>query len=302
MIKTYSVGGRRWVDINRGTPEEIGEIMRTYDLHPFVAKELSGVTAKPRVESHNGYIYCILHFPAWKHTHTDKNQEIDFIICRDVLITSRYDTIDTLHRFAKELEVEEVLQNDHFERNPQALFIHLLRELYKGLFEELTYLEEVTEQITARIFNEKEREMVAAISSVTRTLLDFKKVTDWHEEILLSLGEHGRTMFGNNFGIDMEAIMHDYTKLNGTIKSNLNMLRELRETNNSLLSAKQNETIKKLALMGFVIFPLTLIATLFSMQVDLPLANNPNAFWMILVTMVAVTLIMLTYAKSKKWL
>ena len=290
------------MDIDRGTPDEISDVMKMYNIHPFVAKELSGATAKPRAELHDGYIYCIMHFPAWKHTHTDKNQEVDFIIGRDALITSRYDTIDTLHRFAKEVEVEEVLQNHHFERNPQALFIHLLRELYKGLFEELAYLEEVTEQITARIFNEKEKEMVAAISSVTRTLLDFKKAIDLHEEILESIRHYGRGMFGDNFAKDMEVIMLDYLKLNGSIKSNLEMLRELRETNNSLLSTKQNETIKKLALMGFIIFPLTLIAALFSMQVDLPLSNNPNAFWMILVAMAAVAGIMITYAKSKKWL
>ena len=302
-LSTYKFNGETWIDINNGSPEEIHGVMDSYNIHPFVAKELTSITPKPRIEIHDKYIYCILHFPAWKHTHSDSNQEIDFIISRETLITARYDTIDALDKFAKEIEVGEILERyaDRVHRHSHILFMTMLRSLYNSLFEELSYIEDVTKNITAKIFHGKEKEMVVSISEVSRTLLDFKRTVDFHHEILESLHSRGREIFGNDFAYEMEAIIVDYLKINTVIKSNLEMLRELRDTNNSLLTSKQNETVKNLTVVGSIILPLNLIAVIFAMRTEnMPLINNPNGFWMILVSMFTVMLITLIYARHKK--
>jgi len=265
MINTYNYLGETWVDIDHGTPEEIHGIMDKYNIHPFVAKELTSATPKPRIEFHEEYLYCIMHFPAWKHTHSDdKNQEIDFIVGKNILITARYDTIDALHKLGKDLEVEEVLnKTEPIEKHSQVIFIRMLRSLYASTFEELESIEDTIENITSQIFEKKEREMVISISEITRTLLEFKRVTDLHHEILEALKHKGPLMFGEDFGNEMDSIILDYLKINTTIKSNMDMLRELRETDNSLLTAKQNETIKRLTLIGAILFILSILITLF---------------------------------------
>jgi magnesium transporter len=278
--------------------------VNTYKIHPLIARELSGGDRKARVEFRGNYIYCVMHFPAWKHSHEKEiNQEVDFIIGRDVLITGRYDTIDAMHKFAKSLEVKEVLEKEHPDISGHFIFIGLLNELYAGLFDELAHIEDLTEEITRKIFQGRERDMVVAISEVTRILLDFKKVTDLHHDVLDTLFHRGRAFFGDDFGKSIEAVMLDYLKMGSAIRSNLEMLRELRDTNNSLLSAKQNEIMKQLTVLGAVVLPLTIIAQLFGMSIKyFPLADNPNAFWIILTMMCAVALCTLVYARHKKWI
>lgn len=307
MINTYRYSGETWVDIDQGSPEEIHRVMDMYNIHPFVAKELTSATPKPRIDFHDTYVYCILHFPAWKHTHAkgEKNQEVDFVIGIDTLITARYDTIDALHKFSKNLEVDEILdkRGDRKHKHSHMIFVGMLQELYTSLFEELAYIEDVTLDITSKIFKGKEKEMVIKISEVTRTLLDFKRVTDLHKEILESLRHRGEEIFGEYFGKEMEAIIIDYLKINTTIRSNLELLRELRDTNNSLLSAKQNETIKHLTGVGAVILPLNLIAWIFAMRTDgMPLIHNPYGFWIVIGMMVTSAVIAFAYAKHKDWL
>ena len=141
--------------------------------------------------------------------------------------------------------------------------MRMLRQLYTDLFEELEYIEDTIEDITTKIFKNKEREMVVSISEITRTLLDFKRVTDLHHEILEALKERGQEIFGPEFGHEMQAIILDYLKINTTIKSNMDMLRELRATDNSLLTAKQNETIKRLTVIGAILFILSILITIF---------------------------------------
>jgi magnesium transporter len=264
MIKTYKYDGETWVDIDHGTTEEIHGMMDTYGIHPFVAKELTSKTPKPRIEFHDKYIYCILHFPTWKHTHSkDKNQEVDFIIGKDTIITARYDTIDALHKLSKDLEVDEILKKDKDPRyiRTHIIFTSMLRGLYSAVFEELEYIDDMTEEITANIFKGEEKKMVITISEITRTLLDFKRVTDLHHEILETLKQRGKEIFGESFAHDMDSIIQDYLKINTTIKSNLDVLHELMDTNNSLLTSKQNETIKKFTIIGSVLLILSIIVT-----------------------------------------
>jgi Mg2+ and Co2+ transporter CorA len=266
MINTFELAGETWIDLDHGTPEEIHSLMDKYGIHPFIAKELSSVTPKPRIEFHSEYIYCILHFPAWKHTHSpgNENQEVDFIIGKNALITARYDTIDALHKLGKDIEVEEVLdKSGNTEGASHIIFMRMLRELYSSIFDELEAIQDKIENITSQIFERKEREMVISISEITRTLLDFKRVTDMHRDILESLRRKGKEIFGDNFEKDMDAIILDYQKINTTIKSNMDMLKELRDTDNSLLTAKQNETIKKLTLIGAILFMISILVTIF---------------------------------------
>lgn len=263
MINTYKYGGETWIDIDHGTPEEIHELMDEYNIHPFVAKELTSVTPKPRIEFHDHYIYCILHFPVFKHTHSEgRSQEVDFIIGKDAIITARYDTIDALHKFAKDIGTREILdKGDYKPKHTHVAFMNMLRGLYASLFEELSYIEDLTEEITGKIFKGKEREMVVSISEVTRTLLDFKRVTDLHHEILESLKHRGVEIFGETFGHEMEAIITDYLKINTTIKSNLEILHELQETNVSLVTTNQNEAIKKFTIIGAVLIFLSIVVS-----------------------------------------
>jgi magnesium transporter len=304
MITTHKYDGETWIDIDAGTLEEIGEIIDTYKIHPLLARELSISTPKARVEFYSDIIYCVMHFPAFKHSHErEVNQEVDFIIGRKVLITGRYDTVDSMHKFAKSLEVKEVLEKEHSDFSSHFIFIGLLKELYQGLFDELSYIEDSTEDIVKKIFQGREKDMVIAISDVTRTLLDFKKVTDLHHEILDSLFHRGRAVFGEEFSRGIESVMLDYLKINSAIRSNLEMLRELRDTNDSLLSTKQNETMKQLTVLGAVVLPLTIICQLFGMSIKyFPLENNPNAFWIILTIICAVALFTLTYVRHKEWI
>jgi len=303
MLTTHKYNGETWVDVDSGTPEEIDQIINTYKIHPLLARELAIGTPKARVEFHGDFVYCVLHFPAFKHSHEKEiNQEVDFIIGRNVLVTGRYDTVDALHKFAKTLEVKEVLERER-SVGGDFIFIELLRELYAGLFDELAFVEDLTEQITQKIFQGRERDMVVAISDVTRTLLDFKKVTDLHHDILDTLFHRGRAIFGEDFSRGVETVMLDYLKINSAIRSNLEILRELRDTNDSLLSAKQNEIMKQLTVLGAVVLPLSIICQLFGMSIHtFPLMDNPNAFWIILTFMCAVALVTLVYARHKKWI
>ncbi|MEK9185922.1 MAG: CorA family divalent cation transporter, partial [Patescibacteria group bacterium] len=79
-------------------------------------------------------------------------------------------------------------------------------------------------------------------------------------------------------------------------------IHELRETNNSLLSTKQNETMKMLTIIAFVTLPASLIASIFNMSTSLPLVGQPYDFEIVVTMMIFASACTFLLFKYKKWL
>jgi len=87
------------------------------------------------------------------------------------------------------------------------------------------------------------------------------------------------------------------------VKTHRAIATELRETNNALLSAKQNEVVKILTVVSFIFLPLALIAKIFAMKArDMPFVDEPNGFWIILGFMFVVALLLTFFVAKKRWI
>lgn len=304
MVNRYKHKDTVWVDLKHPTTEEVRAVMEEFSIDPLVANEMTSESPKSRVEAHRDFLYLILHFPVFKHTHTgDSKQELDFIIGKDFLITVRYDTIDALEKFAKVVEVKEILDRDFEEDCTGVIFFGILQEIYSSLFNELEYIGSSVSRIEEGIFAGKEREMVIELSIPSRDLLNFKKYTDFHRDVLENLETLGLKLFGDHFAYHVKRIIHEYKKMHNALRSNLELISELRETNNSLLSTKQNEIMKTLTIIAFITFPLTLIASIFGMNTSfIPIVGRSDDFWIVISIMLVATFFMFMFFKYKKWL
>ena len=82
---------------------------------------------------------------------------------------------------------------------------------------------------------------------------------------------------------------------------NTESLRELRETNNGLLSTKQNETIQMLTVLTFIFSPLALLAAVFQASQHAPFVGNAYDFWIITLLMVLAAFFLAFYFKKRNW-
>ena len=143
---------------------------------------------------------------------------------------------------------------------------------------------------------------MSRLSRVSRHLLNFKQSLVPHREVLESLEIAGRKLFGEDFAFHLRSIFSDYYRVSVLTDGQRDALSELRETNNSLLSTKQNEIMKVLTIMAFITLPLTVVTQLFSMNaVSLPIVGTPGDFWIILAMLVVIALSLFVFFKKKGW-
>jgi magnesium transporter len=80
-----------------------------------------------------------------------------------------------------------------------------------------------------------------------------------------------------------------------------------RELYLSIISNRTNEVMRVLAVVSTIVLPLTLIASIYGMNVGLPGGGEPSrgygeSFWVILMVMAGLALLMVGIFRHKKWL
>jgi len=134
-------------------------------------------------------------------------------------------------------------------------------------------------------------------------VIDFKQIIHLHREILESFSTIPGELFGKDFDYYIDEMKHAYTSVHGLVLSNKELLSDLRETNDSLLSTKQNEHMKLFSILAFVTFPLMLFLNIFM----LPTSHTPiigyDYDWEILVgTVIVLAIGMFYFFKKKGWI
>jgi len=198
MVTRYVRKDVTWIDCVSPSSGEVRALIQEFGIDPFIAEEFLLPSYKAKVERHGDHLYVILHFPVLHGAQHHPEQEIDFLIGKDFLITTRYETVDPLHSFAKAFEVDAVLGRSTTTHGGH-LFVSMAQNLYRAVLNECDTVQKRLNSIEEHIFSGDERRMVAKLSQVGRTIHDFRRSLAAHREMLFSFDPAGTRMFRQEF-------------------------------------------------------------------------------------------------------
>jgi magnesium transporter len=303
MISKYTYNKLTWIDLESPSPDEVESVASEYGLSALAASELLTPTFRPKVDQHDNFIYMVLHFPFVERGSKKKyEQEVDFIVGKHFVITAHYESIDALNEFSKLFEINSVLDRSKIGSHGGHLFFYIIREMYHHAHVELDTINDSLHDIERKIFEGMENKMVSVISNLNRTLVDFKQSIRFHGETLASFERASTDFFGADFSYFSNAILGEHQKVRKTLEDHKEILSDLRETNDSLLTAKTNDIMTKLTIMNFIIMPLGLISWIFAMDSEIPYIKSMTDFFLIILAMALIAIVMFLYFRSKKWL
>ncbi|MGE5540961.1 MAG: magnesium transporter CorA family protein [Bacillota bacterium] len=305
MITRHLRGKVTWIDLENPSHQELDGVMREFGVDESIEEEIIAPTPYPITISFPKYQYLILHFPTTSPETGARAQEIDFIVGKNFIITVRYEVIETLHNLHRVFEAEELLGLPHRAVRADELLERIMRRLYGAIREDMEHAARIMERIEHDMFNGRERTVVREISDIGRVLLRFETTLVRHEEPLSSFLTNlsQSAFFGKNFKEAASHIEAEREHVAVIVASYRAAATELRSTNDSILSAAQNEVMKTLTIMAFVTFPLTLLSSIFGMNTHyLPIVGAPGDFWVIIALMVSVAAALFLFFRYKKWL
>lgn len=292
-----------WVDVENPDKEDIRYLKKKFNFHPLILGELIPPGHRPKVEHHKDYLFMILYYPIYnKEKRETKSRELDIIITKDALITSHYQFILPLKALFDTCNLYNESKRAYMSGSSGQLLFYILSGFWKSCLTKLERIDQRLDEIQTKIFQGKEKEMVLEISFVKTDIIDFWRIIEPQKEILESLAAEGSTFFGKELSPYLSDILGTYGRVWNEIKTYKETVLALEDTNQSLLSTKTNETIKLLTLLSVIMLPLTLIASMWGMNIPLPFSDSPFGFWIVIGSMFAILVIMLSFFRKKKLL
>ena len=201
------------------------------------------------------------------------------------------------------LETGAMLNKEHKIEHAGFLFYALMRRLYQSSEDDLYHLRNHVKRVEEAIFRGEERKMVEVISRLNRMLINFWWSTRSHAELLASFEIVAKNFWGDSFTYYTHSLSGEYLKIDKLIDGNKEVLSSLRDTNDSLLSTKTNETMKALTIITAALLPASIVINIFGMNtVDNPIVGEPNDFIMITGLTILLSILTMAYFKIKRWI
>ncbi|MFA5744820.1 MAG: magnesium transporter CorA family protein [Candidatus Paceibacterota bacterium] len=305
MIFRYDYRDGVWIDLEQPTNEEIRQIAEDFAISELIQKELFSPTPSPLVIDGGTSALLVLHFPAQgAETGETRNQEVDFVVGSNFIITIRYEIVEPLHHLKKLFETRD-LTTRHESITTDILIEILFVHMYAAVHNHARHLSDRLERIEKDMFNGHERATVRDISNVSRAFLHLEALLANQEEPLSRFlgAQTVCDLFDSSFAEHAEHILAERTQAMHLVKTHRAVATEMRETNKALLEARQNEIMKTLTVITFIFVPLQLITFVFGMGVlGTPLQQEPNAFWIITGSMFALGMLLTLFLAKKRWI
>ncbi|MGX8712289.1 MAG: magnesium transporter CorA family protein [bacterium] len=305
MIETIQYKSIRWLDITNPSEDDYRLLLDEYHFHPLDIEDCRGTNQRPKIDEYDDYYFLILHFPYF-----DKGNS--FIRIREVKIFWGKDYIITVgkaHWVVKKFfdDIQEDLQEGDEETqemmaSSDQLLYHILNRL---MLETNTLVQRVgaeVDLINYDIFNRRARSIIEQIS-VTRRNTILLNTTFKPQLRVLHMFEGGAIKgFVDPELIDMEDywgnILDQYQKMFDSIEDYGELIEGLSQTFDSLLTNRTNDIMRVLTYFSTIMLPLTVVASLFGMNVDFPFITSTTAFWFIVGVMVLMIVALVVFFRK----
>jgi magnesium transporter len=288
-----------WFNVINNSEKEIKYLEKEFSFYPSDLEDCLPPLQRPKIIARPDYIFMILLFPVFdRKTRTIHASEVDFFITPKNIVTVHTNELGPIGNIFGELNNKNLKCS-----NPLSLVHEILNRLLSECFPMLVHTSNDIDNVEDRIKAEFEKGTITEILRIKTNIVNFRRAMQPHKQVIRSFLTEAAILFPNN---QLKKYLDDlvnYTKEIWDLLDNYkDTIDALHETNVSLIDFRINEIMKTLTIFSVIVFPLTLLAAIFGMNViKMPFVSHPYGFFIILGLMATGASGMLLFFKGKKW-
>jgi magnesium transporter len=298
----------KWLNIVNPGKDELS-FLRKIKIYDFDFKQLRASSAKitaqrPIVEQREKYFFLILQFPVYRGSEIVP-AEVDFFISHGLLVTLHINDLPVLNEFFNTAKKDDAALLAKKNPSSAILLCELLTKLIYHCYDLMDKNSAKINEIEKLIFSNQEKKSASAILELRRNIIAIRRIILSHKNILKKITLMKSTVISSNKLNHYYFELIDHTKRIWELSENQKEAVEaLYDTNQSILNYNINNVMKTLTIFSVVMYPLSIIASLFGMNtVDgMPFISSHNGFWIITAIMGLCAAVMLLIFARKKWL
>lgn len=302
MIYKISAPQFIWVDLEKGSPDEITQVIQEFGMHPLVQLELERPARFPRIEQYGEHILVIIQIPFLdEKIHDIKAGELDIVIGKNIILTWSTTPIAAIQR-VKEMMAREEDREKIFKSEVGFLLYTILFRIFEDVMPLLDQVESTIEQIEEGLFEGKEQELVPLVSLAHRNVIDLRRALYPAKPVIESLVSEEKGFFDKHSLVYLRTILTLEKRIAHVLDMHRETLMALEQTTQAIFSTKRNEIIRILTVVTAIPLPFIIVASVYGMNVKFPLVGAHGDFFLLLGIMFALSGLMAVVFRMRQWI
>jgi magnesium transporter len=302
-IAELSGNGLTWIHVDEPGPLEAALLAERFGFHELDVEDVLSKRQRPKIDEYENYVFIVLHFPFYDKSVQRLNAaELDVFLGADFLITLPNVELLPVTYLFRRCEEDAERREDLFSKGSGYLLYHVLDDLFDYCFPILDKIAYKLDAIEDEMFEGRSEEIVRDISKAKQEIIAYRKIIKPERATLRVLERYTQRFLPEDLELYFDDIVDAAERIDDLLDNYKEVVEGLESTNESVISHRQQYRLHILTVVSVVVLPLTLIASVFGMNVLFPGEGTREAFWIILGLLVATLGGMLGFFRWKHWI
>ena len=274
-IESLTWGDLTWVNIERPTEKETEYLAQNYPFHPLDLDDCLSRVQRPKIDVYKDYLFLVFHFPVFiKEARVTNPSQLSVFIGENFLITLHKGDLKPLVKLFRDCQLREESQEENFSQGSGYLLYRITDRLVDYCFPILNRVVDNIEDVEDNIFSENARGAIKALSALRRDIISFRRIIWPMRAVLGSLEPKIRSFTKMDLTVYFGDMVDHVDKIWDALDEYKEVIEGLNDTYDSLATNRTNDVMRMLTVIATILLPITVIASLYGMNIPLPFQNS----------------------------
>src|SRR5215212_1426945 len=288
-----SHNGLTWIHLDAPDTERTTVLAERFGWHALDVEDVLSKRQRPKIDDYPEYDKTVQRLNA---------AELDLFLGADYLVTFPNVELLPVTRLFQRCSDDEALRESLFGKGSGYLLYHVLDDLFDYCFPILDKIGHKLDRFEDEMFEGRSEEIVRDISNVKQEIISYRKIIKPERSTLRLLERRTEQFLPEELDLYFDDIVDAAERIWDLLDNYKEVVEALEDTNESVISHRQNNVLRILTTFSVILLPLTLVTGIFGMNVAYPGEGTHAAFWAILGIMIAIGAAVVAFFRYKRWL
>lgn len=299
-------GDLTWLNVERPTRRELDYLAQEFHFHPLDLDDCLSRIQRPKIDEYEEYLFIVFHFPLFrKEAGVTVASQVSVFIGNNYLVTIHDGVLKPLVKLFADCQTNEATREATMKSSGYLLY-RITDTLVDYCLPIANKIMQNLETAEDAIFDTRRIGRVAReLSLLRRDIISNRRVI-WSMKAVISSLEHKTKRYTSE---DLEVFWGDVVdhvdKTWDTLDECKEVIEGLHAAQDSVSSHHTNETMRVLTVIATIMMPLTLVASIYGMNIALPKVGEDSSFvsFIIIISIMLVAIIlMLLFFRFRRWI
>jgi magnesium transporter len=303
-MTTLTCGLVTWINLVDPSTENVQQLAASYpDFHPLNLQDCLTELEFPKLDHHDDYVFLVLQFPYWDSgERICRPAEVDIFISNGLLVTSHRNELKPLQEMFETALNDEQARLRWMDHGASPLLYQLMNSLVDYCYPIVQRVHQNLLLAEEHMFHGSPRHLLQDVAVLRRDIISLRSILKPQRDVVGALLRGNWPFIHEDLDPYWGDINDHLAQLCSLLDEYSEVVNGLADTIDTLASHRIDGVVRVLTIVTILTLPITVLSTVFSMNVSLPFGKHPLLFFLIVGLGVALTVFLLWYLRKQKWI